>query len=439
MERKKNQGHYGTDCAYRDHILRDLQPYMCTYTECTESNAMYSSKSSWLEHESRTHRMVWRCFEHKDLFRSKEALVKHLETSHSTLSTVQIQHMAGLAHASTTDERKECPFCLSSGPFEASLPDHMALHMERLASFSVTRHTGEEDEAAGGSNSGAAQGDRSMSSLRDVSLDFSDVGSTIPSTNDITSPQVENPIDQKTQEETQEKIEASSPNLVFSVNDDDSAYHHYLDQRFPGTCQWFLDSADHQTWLSRTGERRLVLGVPGVGKSVLASVVLEDLRNRFSGDTSVGVVGLFCEVYARQEEIMGKVYRSLKQQLDHPAPVESHISTFDAICKYIASAASRLSRIFLVIDGLDTSVADFDRLLLEINHSHPEVSLLFTSRILPSIEDALPGFSVQELRATDVDLSTSLRKSFDNIIMDDTHPTTMEETIQGGVIFADGM
>nr|XP_036589454.1 ankyrin repeat protein [Colletotrichum truncatum]KAF6801459.1 ankyrin repeat protein [Colletotrichum truncatum] len=152
---------------WREHIQRDLQPYLCTYPKCPEATAMYISRASWLDHESNAHRRAWRCFEHKNLFKSREALTAHLEKSHPSLGMAQIQAMSGFDNASTTkDTRKVCPFCFSRGPFKKSLAGHMALHMERLASFAAPRDIrADVDTSSGEKNSRAAQGDRSSISL----------------------------------------------------------------------------------------------------------------------------------------------------------------------------------------------------------------------------------------------------------------------------------
>ncbi|KAE9583000.1 hypothetical protein CGMCC3_g801 [Colletotrichum fructicola] len=432
----------GRGRRWREHILRDLQPYMCTYADCTESSAMHSSKAAWLEHESRVHRRVWRCFEHKDLFRSKDALIGHLEASHATLSQAQIQSMASFAHASTTDVRDTCAFCLSRGPFESSLTDHMALHMERLASFSIPRHTLEEDEPTHGSNSGAAQGNRSESSLLDVSLKFSDINSKASSSPDIASLKLDDPFEEDFQDKQESEDNPPDPN---NISNDEFALNYYLRQRHPGTWQWFLNSTGHQTWLSHAGEKRLVLGVPGVGKSVLASVVLEDLRQRFGNDKSIGVVGLFCEVY-KEEGITGKLIRSFLTQLRGPEKSdftqveEKSDLPVDKMSMQDLSTGSRLSRVFVVVDGLDLRARDTEFILWLLDIAgQPKVSVLFTSRIIPTIHNAILDFPIQDLRATEADISAYARKSLTTAMTSNIYPGQLEELEERTVTFAEGV
>lgn len=93
----------------REHILQDIQPYMCTYPECPEADAMYANRAAWLDDEAQTHRKVWRCFEHTNFFQSKETLQRHLGTAHPTLGEAQAQAPADLGFATTVPKTKGKP------------------------------------------------------------------------------------------------------------------------------------------------------------------------------------------------------------------------------------------------------------------------------------------------------------------------------------------
>ncbi|GKT45906.1 vegetative incompatibility protein HET-E-1 [Colletotrichum spaethianum] len=165
---------------WREHILRDLQPYMCTYEECSDADALYATRSAWLTHEADVHRRVWRCFGHLEpLFKSQDALQQHLEAEHDDLlGPVQIQEIAKLSHTSTVEQRSVCPFCQSAGPFKKGLANHMAFHMEQLACFAVPRSSGvDNDESSRGSNTNTAHGGLSAASLASALLVFSDASS----------------------------------------------------------------------------------------------------------------------------------------------------------------------------------------------------------------------------------------------------------------------
>ncbi|KAH7141974.1 hypothetical protein EDB81DRAFT_723219, partial [Dactylonectria macrodidyma] len=168
--------HHAKGKSWREHILRDLQPYMCTYEECSDADAMYASRPAWLAHEADAHRRVWRCFTHPEpLYTSQDALQQHLETEHGAmLGPAQIQEMNKCSHANAVDQRSVCPFCHSAGPFKRGVANHMAFHMEQLACFAVPRGPDADDASLSGKNTNTAQGVWSAASMASVSLVFSD-------------------------------------------------------------------------------------------------------------------------------------------------------------------------------------------------------------------------------------------------------------------------
>src|ERR1700712_1195640 len=103
----------------RAHVLQDLQPYICTYPECSKGLEMYSSRTAWLEHERLVHRRVWQCFEHANwVFRSKRGLKEHLQADHlQHVTESQITDLLEVSESSLADDRKYCPICLIGGPF----------------------------------------------------------------------------------------------------------------------------------------------------------------------------------------------------------------------------------------------------------------------------------------------------------------------------------
>jgi len=162
----------------REHIRQDLQPYVCTYEKCPDSDRMYASRYAWLEHERLVHRRVWRCFEHSSFIsKSKDDLSQHFSNYHRGLDGQQIENLLDLAETTIADDRQTCPFCYSIGPFDKGFHNHVAFHQEQLATFAIPRNLDSNEET----DSGRAQGIRSAGSLRSVALDFSDGDSRLDS------------------------------------------------------------------------------------------------------------------------------------------------------------------------------------------------------------------------------------------------------------------
>ncbi|KAI4087588.1 MAG: hypothetical protein L6R37_008300, partial [Teloschistes peruensis] len=170
---------HGERRAWRGHILQDLQPYICTYEQCQDGHHLFSSRTAWLEHERLGHRRVWQCFEHAEpKFWSKAALQYHLESEHGNDTTeTQIQDLVEISELSVEETRTTCPFCLLEGPFPKGFENHMAFHMQRFATFPVSRDISSHDEDKDDVNeienqSGLAQGLSSQGSWSSDPLQF---------------------------------------------------------------------------------------------------------------------------------------------------------------------------------------------------------------------------------------------------------------------------
>lgn len=176
----------------REHIRQDIQPYVCTYEKCPDTDRMYASRHAWIEHERLVHRRIWRCFEHRSFIStSKNGLLQHFLDCHKGLDGQQIENLLDLAETTVSDNRQTCPFCYSIGPFDKGFYNHVAFHQEQLATFAVPRSFDSNNEA----DSGRAKGTRLAGSLRSVALYFRDGDSSLDSDDsEVSVNKVDNPL-----------------------------------------------------------------------------------------------------------------------------------------------------------------------------------------------------------------------------------------------------
>ena len=146
-------------------MLQDLQPYVCTYEKCDVSEQLFRSRRDWIEHES-SHRKVWRCPEHLDaVYKSQTGLEEHFKQDHEeSISEGQLATIVKVGETSTIDQREQCPICLVSVDAEGlgTLQNHIANHLERIASFSLPIEV--DDDSEGGSSQ-ASRGGAASSGL----------------------------------------------------------------------------------------------------------------------------------------------------------------------------------------------------------------------------------------------------------------------------------
>jgi hypothetical protein len=68
----------------------------------------------------------------------------------------------------------------------------------------------------------------------------------------------------------------------------------FISRRQAGTGQWLLDSAEFMAWL-QTGKQILFCpGIPGSGKTILTSIVVDELITRFETSGNIGIAYLYC-------------------------------------------------------------------------------------------------------------------------------------------------
>ncbi|KAF2182132.1 hypothetical protein K469DRAFT_520620, partial [Zopfia rhizophila CBS 207.26] len=56
-----------------------------------------------------------------------------------------------------------------------------------------------------------------------------------------------------------------------------------------GTGQWLLDSKEFQTWLKTSNQTLFCLGILGAGKTILTSIVVDDLIIQSQNNPNVGL------------------------------------------------------------------------------------------------------------------------------------------------------
>ncbi|KAF1915484.1 hypothetical protein BDU57DRAFT_274856 [Ampelomyces quisqualis] len=147
---------YGRGRAWRTHLLQDLQPYVCTYPDCDSSEQLFRSRREWQEHEA-SHRKAWRCPEHPAaVYKSASRLEDHFRREHAdSFPESQLPTIVKVGATTTMDLRTQCPVCSASADTEGlgDFHNHIANHLERLATFALPNVNEDDSEGASGAAS----------------------------------------------------------------------------------------------------------------------------------------------------------------------------------------------------------------------------------------------------------------------------------------------
>lgn len=150
---------------------------MCTYENCTESEQLFSTQKSWIDHESTIHRGVWRCYQHPEHYESADGLRAHFLTVHSdSLVTSQIEGLIPISRVGLPDNRPFCPVCFMIPPFADGLEAHVANHLERFSLFSLPCTSDIEDLPDGSDASKDVNGHLGVSTGSGLSASSSNQG-----------------------------------------------------------------------------------------------------------------------------------------------------------------------------------------------------------------------------------------------------------------------
>ncbi|KAI9879865.1 MAG: hypothetical protein M1830_006717 [Pleopsidium flavum] len=197
-------------------------------------------------------------------------------------------------------------------------------------------------------------------------------------------------------------------------------------QRQEGTGNWLLRSDEFVKWLNGTSRTLWCPGMPGAGKTILASRVIDYIEQTVK-KLGIGIAYLYCNYKEHNQTGINLVASLLQQLLRHQPdmPVEitelyDHHSArntrpaFAAYSKALLSQVPYFSDVFLVVDALDECSDDARNNLLDVILNLPSnTHLLATSRKIAIVERRFQEAARLDIEAKDEDVRTYLEAWLD--------------------------
>ncbi|KAJ7487066.1 ankyrin repeat domain-containing protein [Mycena latifolia] len=208
----------------------------------------------------------------------------------------------------------------------------------------------------------------------------------------------------------------------------------------PGTGEWFLSNAVFQEWESGSGKVLFCPGIPGAGKTVLASLVVNHLEVRARNSDS----GLAC-IYLNHKEtetqtipnLLGALATQLMLGKHIPPAVHSvyehHIArrtrpNLDEFRRVLDSVISLYPKVYFVIDALDEYPESYRHLFLSyLGALIPQVNIMMTSRPHINLDSQFPTLKTIEVYATGDDIHRYLDTQIQNSARLSKHVHTRPE------------
>jgi ankyrin repeat domain-containing protein 50 len=178
----------------------------------------------------------------------------------------------------------------------------------------------------------------------------------------------------------------------------------------PDTAKWIFDIKDFRNWKDNSGESLWIHGIPGAGKTVLCSTIIDHMSQHYERDPSNRVVYFYFDFADNKMQTVANLLKSVVYQLIAIEEVipESAASLYtkynglqepslDELLGVVIAEVSQTGRTFLIIDALDECPKEEREVFFEtfVQGSLPNnLNVLITSREEPDIKAVLrPSFS----------------------------------------------
>ncbi|KAJ7444216.1 ankyrin repeat domain-containing protein [Mycena latifolia] len=184
-----------------------------------------------------------------------------------------------------------------------------------------------------------------------------------------------------------------------------------------GTGEWLLGKAGFQEWESGSGEVLFCRGIPGAGKTVLASLVVNHLEAQ-ARNSDIGLACIYLNHKETESQTITNLLGALAAQLmlgKHiPPPVHSlyehHLArrtrpNIDEFHKALDLAVALYPKVYFIIDALDEYPENYrHRFLKYLGTLGPKVNIMMTSRPHINLDSQFPHLKTIEICATEDDI-----------------------------------
>lgn len=178
-------------------------------------------------------------------------------------------------------------------------------------------------------------------------------------------------------------------------------YRNASDLRHPNTGLWFLEGDSYRRLKTTPATHLWLRGIPGSGKSVIASTIIEDLQKDKDVVSGSAVVYFFFSFSDASKQTLEHMLRSLIYQLavEHKSPqlmslVESRAQgskrpQVEELITLFKEMVGELRDVVIVLDALDEAREQLHLLEWITSASHEHCRFFLTSRWDSEIEEAL--------------------------------------------------
>lgn len=219
-----------------------------------------------------------------------------------------------------------------------------------------------------------------------------------------------------------------------------------------GSGQWFLDSTEFNDWIQPAGAVMHCQGIPGAGKTYLASRIVQHLRDRLHHDKAA-VACVYCDYQESQvqtvESIVGSILGQFVQRLDSIPPnlvtlYGQYLSnktrpTLEELETRIREISKQDVRTYVVVDALDEYHDSWTIIEMLNRLQNCGANLLITSRHSVSLDNRLREVVHVGVSAHEDDLVQYVGRRLPSLQCIQRRPEIQAIVTDGIVVASDGM
>lgn len=246
---------------------------------------------------------------------------------------------------------------------------------------------------------------------------------------------IKNALHERCQAETRVHIDKERQKVLESFGSIDPRRNLEMSRklRHPTTGLWLTDSPEFKAWLICNNARLWLHGIPGAGKTVLASLVIDEILKKSC--PAIAAAYFFCDYKDSATHEAHKLLGCLVQQIARQDQQSfAKVQTFyDAhshgrtnpieydpqdLCHLVIEMASNYDSTLVVVDGLD-ECGEHASIVTELlaslsNEATTDLRTLFLSREELDIRDCLQGYDEVSIAARNSDLKLYVDAEIEN-------------------------
>ncbi|KAF3931033.1 Ankyrin-3 [Dactylellina cionopaga] len=228
----------------------------------------------------------------------------------------------------------------------------------------------------------------------------------------------------------------------------------------PDTCNWIFQTEDFQSWSTSPGEHLWVHGIPGAGKTIICSTIIEHMRTICDNDPDTRLVYYYFDFADGKKQTLTGFLQSAIYQLLVTSPgdlPEAAAKLYDKYNGLQEPGVEELSEVFIdlisnykayvIVDAIDECSRQERTSFFHtfVSQLGSKSSILMTSRREPDIEKAIDPVFRHKLSIEDSKVDADVRVHVTNVMAKDpafqnwTSATMRKEVLDAVVKGARGM